>query len=173
MNQHASAQSPFQIEIPRRAPQCIQCQAHFQKGEEYYSTVVSTHGQEGIERRDYCTKCASHLTKEKGNSFWKSAIPPQKVPSDLPKKKEERALLLLKEAIASNDPQRYPEAFVLALFLARRRVIYQRQEMAFAKGVQGIIYEVAETEEMVCVPKIALSDLQVGKIQQELARKFA
>ena len=169
--------SPFQIEIPRRAACCAQGGEPFQKGCEYYSTLVEGADEGQYERRDYCLKCAVEMLKENAfenvRSLWKSAIPPQKVPSDLPKQREAQALVLLKEALSNHGADAYAEAFVLALYLARRRRIFLRQEITLQDGKNGLIYEVAETEEMLCIPKIALSDLQVEKIQSELAKKFS
>ena len=166
--------NPFQIVIPRRAPTCFHGGEAFVKGEEYYSTIAPGEGEGVFERRDFCMKCASELIKkkdfQKGASLWKSAIPPKKEPSDLPKQREARALALLKEAIASGHAD--SEAFVLALFLARRRLIFQRQELSLPNGRMGIVYEVPETEEMLCVPKITLSELQVEKVQTEIAAKL-
>lgn len=168
---------PFQIEIPRRAACCCHGGEPLLKGCEYYSTLVEGTHEGTYERRDYCLKCATQLIKEKAfenvRSLWKSAIPPQKEPSDLPKQREAQALILLKEALAGNDRASYAEAFVLALYLARRRRIFLRQEMRRADGQTTLFYEVADSEEMLCIPKIALSDLQVEIVQSELAKKFS
>lgn len=179
---HSSTQSksPFQVEIPRRAPNCTHCEGPFVKGEEYYSMILDGVAEGTFERRDYCMKCAGELLKTdefrphagKGISLWKSAIPPQKEPSDLPKQRDARALVLLKEALAANNPALDAEAFVLALYLARRRRIYQRQEIKLPSGKEAIIFEVAHTEEMLGVPKFELSLLQVETVQAALAAKL-
>lgn len=171
-----SLKTPFQIVIPRRGALCTHGGEPFTKGCEYYSVLVDA-AEEGVfERRDYCLACAAKLLSEnafKGvRSLWKSAIPPQKLPSDLPKQREAQALIFLKEALSGNESGSYEEAFILSLYLARRRRLYQRQEIRLADGKEAILYEVPETEEMLCVRKLPLSELQIDKLQVELAKKF-
>lgn len=165
----------FQIEIPKRATCCIKGGEPLLQGSDYYSALVRGESEEVYQRQDYCLACwektsdqVSHLS-----SSWKSTVPLKKDGSELPKRRDERALYLLKEALANQDSsQSIAEAFILSLYLARRRLVFLRQEMKREGKLPVSIYEVAETEEMLCVPKIALSDLHVEKVQLELAKKF-
>ena len=111
------------------------------------------------------------MNKAKGG-YWKATVPFRKEPSELPKQRDARALHLLKENILCNHLEDYSETFVLSLYLARRRRITFRRDMLLPDGKQGALYEVADTEEMLLVPKVLLSDLQVENLQLTLAKKF-
>lgn len=165
----------FQIAIPRRSISCHQCNALFISGQEYYSALANDEIEGCYPRFDYCCQCwekykCTHNTSAR--SSWKAKVPLKKEASDLPRQRDMRALYLLKQALNDSENEKNEEAFVLALYLARRRKLYLRQELKLKNGLSSSLYEVAETEETLCVPKLALSELKVEKIQQELARKF-
>lgn len=168
--------SPFQIEIPKRSNVCHQGKEPLLPGAEIYSTLKEGTIEGTYERQDFCLTCWKQLAKENSHhevcSSWRSKIPLKKEASDLPKQRDARALCLLKEALKSNEPDDQAEAFVLTLYLARRRLLYFRQDLVLEDGQPASVCEVAETEEMLCIRKIALSHLQVEKIQQQLAKKF-
>ncbi len=172
-----TAKIPFQIEIPRRGQVCLHGQEPFTGGMEYYSVLLDGVAEGAYERQDYCSQCWDQLAKQnaisKSLSTWKSNVPMKKEASDLPKQRDARALYLLKEALKNNEPESCAEAFVLALYLARKRLMYQRQEIKLADGKPALIFEVAETEEMLCVRRIPVSELQVEKVQIDLAKKFS
>ena len=165
----------FQINVPKRAAVCSFGGEAMVPGMEYYSALMFGEKEEHCHRRDYCPVCWDLINKEQGNqslnSTWKSKVPLKKDLSDLPKKRDDRALYLLKEALILGNAVPEEEAFVLSLYLARRRKIYFRQEIK-REGKAFSLYEVAETEEMLCVPKVELSQLQIGILQEALARKF-
>ena len=166
----------FQVEIPKRGPICAKGGEPFEPGLDYYSQLLEDDNAGSLQRLDYCKQCWEEISRTKGGrraaTSWRSSVPAAKGLSDLPKKRDDRALYLLKEALNSQSPDQVPEAFVLSLYLARRRLITLRHEMkSDARGPLSI-YEVADTEEMLCVPKLALSELQVEKLQLELAKKF-
>lgn len=168
----------FAIEIPKRAACCAKGGEPLLQGADYYSALVKDEAADAYQRQDYCVACwekaGEHGVSPAVCSSWKSTIPLKKGASELPKRRDERALYLLKQALADQDsPYAVEEAFVLALFLARRRLIFLRQEIKREGKFPMSIYEVAETEEMLCVPKISLSDLQVEKVQLDLAKKFS
>lgn len=169
----------FQIEIPKRGVACIKDGLVLTPGMEYFSALFFDGIGGEYLRRDYCSKCWDELQQQNEHeriaSTWKSIVPPKKQESELPKQRDERALYLLREALASEaikiDRHIQGEAFILALFLARRRKIHFRQELIHEKVVYNL-YEVADTEEMLSVPKLKLSDLPVESIQISLAKKF-
>lgn len=166
--------SPFAIEIPRRALTCCGCQKPFIGGEEYHTALVEGSDELPLERKDFCLDCWKKDTNKHSEtkSTWKSIVPKKKEESDLPKQKDERALYLLKESIALNTDAGNEEAFILALYLARKRIIALRQEVLIENSRKCLIYEHLDTEEMLCVPKIPLDQLAIQRIQTELAKKF-
>lgn len=172
MNSH----SVMPITIPRRAHICTHGQEPFQPGTEYFSILIPGDHEHTYIRQDYCPTCWRTCTERKAlppmRSSWKAVIPKKPEASPLPKQRDARALVLLKESIALNDRALDAEIFVLSLYLARRRRLLLRQELVLEDGQSASIYEVPETEEMVCVHKVALSSLEVDKLQTALAKKF-
>ncbi|MEI8366539.1 MAG: hypothetical protein WCF65_09015 [Parachlamydiaceae bacterium] len=164
----------FQIAIPKRAATCAHGGELITPGMEYYSVIAAREADGGYDRHDYCPLCWQQLSKrEERSSSWKSSVPLKKAVSELPKKRDDRALYLLKEALSSTaaDELVKEEAFVLSLYLARRRLIFFRQELK-RNNQPVLLYEVAETEEMLCVPKVELSQLKMDTLQVDLAKKF-
>ena len=143
-------------------------------GAEYYSALFRGENENVCHRHDFCLACWNKEDCCSGVvhiSSWKSVVPHKKDASELPKKRDERALYLLKEALCEPE-NNHAESFVLALYLARRRLIFLRQEMKLEGKPPLCIYEVRDTEEMICIPKIPLSELEVEKLQMGLAKKF-
>lgn len=165
----------FQIEIPKRASSCVKGGEPLLQGAEYYSALVRGETDDIYHRQDYCQTCWEKQCLDQAHisSSWKSTVPLKKEASELPKQRDARALYLLKEVLNDQDSShKTAEAFVLSLYLARRRLVFLRQEIKREGKLPLCVYEVAATEEMLCVPKIPLSDLQVEKVQLELAKKF-
>lgn len=166
----------FHIEIPKRSAMCTHCQKFFTPGMEFHS-ILKEGTEEGVYiRQDYCLACWDSLTKqmtyEDVRTTWKSKIPAKKDVSDLPRQRDARAMYLLKEALLRDGVENYAEAFVLTMYLARKRLIYFRRDLILGDGQEASIYEVAQSEETLCVRKVPLSTLQIDKIQSELASKF-
>jgi hypothetical protein len=164
----------FHIEIPKRSSCCVKGGESLNPGSDYYSVLIKGDEEGVYQRQDYCVNCWSQAEQvPSGRSVWKSRVPIKKEGSELPKQRDARALYLLKELLTNQiTPTANAEAFVLALYLARRRLIVLRREVEREGQPPLSIYEVLETEEMVCVPKLSLSQLHVEQIQAELAKKF-
>jgi hypothetical protein len=166
----------FQIEIPKRGTVCACDQAPFTQGMELHSILTDAVDEGVYIRKDYCMSCwekiSPQIISEGVRSIWKSKVPAKKGISDLPKQRDARAMYLLKEALLRQGVDDFAEAFILAMYLARKRLIYFRQDLILEDGQKASIYEVAQTEEMLCVRKIELSSLQIAKIQSGLAAKF-
>jgi len=164
------------IEIPRRNGLCAHCQQPLQPGTPYFSVLLDETKEGVYTRLDYKADCwkqeGLQQSYQKARSIWKAKVPLKKDLSELPKQRDARALFLLKESLANHAPESYAESFVLSLYLARRRKIAMRQESFFSDGHPASLYEVYETEEMLLVPKLALSNLEVEKIQLAIAAKL-
>lgn len=164
----------LQLEIPRRNIICSQGQEKFAPGADYYSTLTEAISGEW-QRQDYCHSCWEALSREDAKStrgYWKSKVPLKQETVILSRNRNARALELLKERLACGAEEDREEIFVLALYLARARVIYLRQELQQDDGSWLNLYEVSATEEMLAVKKIDLSQLQIGKIQSQLAAQL-
>lgn len=165
----------LQIEIPKRGQMCTQDQGVLAPGSDYYSVLIEDE-EKGFVRQDFCPACWERFARQEtishARSHWKSKVPLKKEETLLPRHRDERAMVLLKHALGKNDEESLAEAFVLSLYLARKRILLLRQELRQEDGQLAQLYEVAETEEMIWVKKVNLPTLQTGKVQLELAKKF-
>lgn len=154
------------LEIPRRSRKCLKGEEELAPGMEYCSAL--TEAEEGnYLRHDYCINCWQGLSNdEKGHTHWRSKIP-QKVEETLPKDRDDRAMVLLKQ-LRTTSPQ---EAFVLALFLVRRKRLIWRQEVD-PDGEKFDLYEEVGTEEMIPVKKIPLTDIEIATTQKLIAERL-
>jgi len=162
------------LDIPKRQQQCSGGRHPFQPGDKSY-TLVSLEA-EGWRRQDLCETCWNEL-KSRGlpaqtKSYWHSRIPLKQPEEALPKHKEERALVLLKRALLENSPTTQREAFILALYLARKKYLQFRQELE-QLGDTIYLYEVAATEELLPIKKMVLHSNDIDILQQRLAQMLA
>lgn len=155
----------IQIEIPRRSPACALGQEPLKEGMTYFSVLE---GEEPLVRRDYCEACWSQAKSGSHKIYWKAKVPPKKREAPQAADLSGYAFILLKEALQSQCEE---EAFVLALYLARKKKLLLRDEFKNESGKISL-YEVAETEEMIPVKKLELSTFKTEEIQESLAKKF-
>lgn len=164
----------FNIEIPKRNAKCSKEGEAFEPGAYYYSLVIEEDEQLLI-RHDYCAACWAKILEDEGLlkdavTHWKSIVPTKKDIKDLYANRDEKALALLKEAVKGLSEEDAQRAFVLSLYLARKKLIYLRKEVSSEDGHSLQLYEVAQTEEMIGVKKMALSSLQIEKVQKDIAQ---
>jgi hypothetical protein len=154
------------IEIPRRSHRCNDGGEEITYGMEYYSLLVDEPNK-GYLRFDYCPACWEK-NKDKPGIHWKSKVPDKAnmAQEEQYKTRNEKALYLLKEALKIDSRD---EAFVLGLLLTRCKVLALRQQL---EEENMNLYEVLATEEMLCVPKVALSNIQTETLQADLAQKL-
>lgn len=162
----------FQLEIPRRGNVCARGNEPLTPGMEYFSVLVED-PELGLKRVDYCPACWSVAKNEvKARSQWKAKVLFKKEEAPIHLNRDERIMYLFKESMKADTPESHAETFVLALFLARRRLMYLRQEVKQDDGTIVQIYEDAATEEMYTIRKVDLSQLQISTIQLEVAKKL-
>lgn len=164
---------PFQIEIPRRSNACAIGNELFAHGANYYSLIIDNEGI--LLRRDYCEACWEHAKKNPelaSKTFWKSRVVGKKLEEDKLKNRDERALEILKAALVLPDDESAAEAFIMALYLTRRKILAFRQQIQREDGVSINLYEVVATEEMLAVKTVALSNLKAESLQKRIADKL-
>lgn len=161
--------SIFQIEIPRRSTHCVGCKCSFPPSSDYFSLL--TEDKEGFKRFDYCPSCWEKTAQE--GIHWKSKVPDNSNAAleEKYRNRNEKALALLKDALLMDTPEADSEAFILALLLARSKVASLRQEIE-QEGKFYNLYEILDTEEILVVPKVNLSSLQIDTLQTDLANKL-
>jgi hypothetical protein len=165
-----SLKNIFQLEIPRRNSQCALGQETFSPGMDYHSLLIEE--DSGIQRQDFCNVCWNPEFIAKAKIHWRSKVSAKKEISSLPHNRDERALLLLKEAIKGESQENRMEAFVLALYLARKKILHIRHESNKKVNDALILYEVSDTEEIIPIKKIDLSQIEIEETQKGIANKL-
>ena len=163
---------PFILEIPKRSSTCYRGKENLVPGEEYFSALIEDDTKPGYLRRDYCKKCWEEALKEDTKLFkssWKAKVPANYKPPKIKENYFEKAFRVLRETM--DTPENQGEAFLLALFLARKKKLILRQEIA-KDGKTFYLYENPATEEMLAIRKVDLTEIQQEKIQADMARKF-
>ncbi len=170
------------IQLPRRSDACQQCQERFARGNDYYSLLFSDEltpsKTEALARRDFCLPCWQKESQESSKaltgSYWKSTIPKKIAHPEMPLKREEMALSLLRSSMGTSKPETELsdiEIFFLALFLARRRALIFRNEID-RSGVKYQVFEIAETEELLALKKVDVREVDLATLQKALALKL-
>lgn len=157
----------YKIEIPKRARFCTCCSAPFEPKCPYFSSISK--GEEDYLREDYCEGCWKKTSADALLAFWRGRVPPKKQDPDLPKDKEERAMHLLKEALCQDNENQKILAFYLALYLQRQKMLTLRKELQEESGRRIYLFEVIETEEMLAVPRAAVTKGALTSVQKEIA----
>ncbi len=149
-------------EIPRRSTACAECKSPLLRGAEVISVLL----EEAPFRADYCTKCSEDAPKE--TPRWRSQVPERIKSRYSDMKREERALAVLKDLV-KEPTDRWGEIFFLAQYLERKKILLLRQDLVTMQGIPLSIYEVAETEEIIKIPRLDPKALPLGQIQASLA----
>ena len=165
----------FKVDLPKRARKCAGDGQFLVAGETCYSLLKEAPAdeKEPYVRHDYCKNCWSRLQIDLDTvvTHWKGRVPHEE--AQIPDRtKEERALALLKELIAADNYEAHQQAYILALFLVRQRLLALRRELVQDDGTPVQLYEAVETEEMFCLKKIDIASLPVVAIQKALASQL-
>lgn len=164
--------SVLPIEIPKRAKICLKCEEAFKPGMEYYSILVDD-AQLTIKRQDFCLSCWEKNVDISLDikSVWKSQVSHLKDEKLQFRNRDEKIFHLFKELLYQDDEQDKMEVYVLSLYLMRRKLLFQREELTQNDEVK-ILYEIASTEEMILVKRFELTQMQIGLIQLRIAEKL-
>lgn len=164
----------FQIQIPKRSMTCSTCLKPFSPGTDYYS-LLSEDENEEKSRADFCPECwhqkSDQMNLKRDAKYWKSKVPLKKLGPVLPEEKNTHIFECLKKSLEDDSQEAKEDAFVLALYLARRRLISLRKEVKEEDGSILQLYEDLETEEMLSIHKIHLAKEQIETVQERIAKK--
>jgi len=162
----------FVIEVPKRNQTCMLGSESFTPGMAYCSLLIKNEETSEFQRLDYCLKCWEKEGKipDGDVSYWKSKVPQEKMKeSAIPGTHEEKALELFKQAVLENVDD---DAFILALWLVRKKKLILRHCFHDQSGQEIYLYEDLATEETFSVRKIALSNEKVLELQARLAKSL-
>ncbi len=162
----------FKFEIPKMGPCCVHCRMKWDDGAVCHSSIYE--GPEGHWiRQDVCHLCQEYLLRNSEERFfWQARVaakPKKEMPSFEPINK---AIELLRCSLTDNRVSA-GEAFVLALFLKRKKKLIEKKEIVSPSGEICVLYEDPCSDEAFAIPKLNLDSLEVEKIQQELKLKFS
>lgn len=154
------------IQIPKRSSTCSIGLEPFEPGVVYFSLLKENEKSE-VERKDFCSACWENTHEKHAQSikYWKSKVVKKNVNAP-PPTKNAQILQMLKSSIELEE--NVEESFVLALYLARMKVLILRKEMRDKDSILQV-YEVAQTEEILVVKKIEISKLKTHEIQTKIA----
>lgn len=161
----------FNIDIPKRHSQCSHAEEKLIPGEEMYSAIFEE--EESFARKDYCSQCWAELRNDTAIrdavTTWKSLVPDKKGAKEIFLDRDDKALALLNQFAVSEKQEEIEQAMILALYLSRKRKLYQRKEMADDKGGVTLLFEVAQTQEIIAVKKVDLQAINLDAIQKLIA----
>lgn len=160
--------------IPKRHLNCSRGAHPFSPGDKCYTFVSAEPNR--WSRQDLCEACWFDL-KSQGlpagiKSHWQTKVQNKESLKPLSKQKEERALDILKEIINKGSPEEEREAFVLALYLARKKLLIFRQEIELL-GEVVYLYESVKTEELFSIKKTTLTPSDIENLQIRLSELLA
>lgn len=156
--------------IPRRANRCQECRELFAPGTNYYSSLLET-VEKAVQRADFCALCWKPENHPR-DLFWQGKTPNAAAAIVNDAERCEKALELLRSYATSDDLTEKSQAYVLVLFLERRKQVALRKELWEGSLVAALLYEVLESGEMLVVPKIALDQIDIEKIQSLVAEQL-
>lgn len=165
----------YKVEVPKRSYECAGNKEPLEPGSDCYSLLFDHEKEEGqFTRKDYCPACfeAAKESLKSAVTHWKARVPERAKEENIFRTKEEKALILLKELIESCDDQKCQEAFILALFLARQKVIALRREVMQEEGALFQLYEALESDEIYLVKKPNIATIPVSEVQKTLSESL-
>lgn len=151
--------APFQIVIPKRALLCTLCKVPFSPGQEIQSALQEKESE--WVRQDACLNCSAPT---QGAVVWKHTIGAEEKIQIENRDHIEKSLELLQKLIESDLQEEHEEAFLLALYLVRKKVLVHRVRMG--------LYENLETGDMYLIPKIDFSKFSAYGAQMRLQEKL-
>lgn len=158
--------------IPARSRRCCEDRELFGPETPYYTLLQQTEAGQ-FARYDYCEACWARKRQDNeitdNATFWRGIVPGRKEQIKDQEELGERVLDLLRDAISEEETA--DEAFVLGLYLARLRKGIARQELR-REGQVFTLYEIFDTSEVLCVPRVPLSRLQVDALQHRIASQL-
>lgn len=151
--------------IKHRADECARTQKAFEPGEQFY-TLLFREG-DGFRREDLSEEAwAERNDNIEPFSFWKTRYEPAPAAATEPLKKEE-AEDILRRLLTENEPSKANACYVLAIMLERKRVLKQIRT-GDKGGKPVLIYEHANTGDVLIVPQVQLRLDEIEQVQNEV-----
>lgn len=159
---------PFQLIIPKRNSMCCSCNKPFLPGGEIHSLL--THHDEEFSRGDFCSNCFIPPEEKNSATFWKTKLHPNKAEKNIAS--DERALQLFYSLLDSETLEAHEEAYLLGLYLCRKKLLALRKEGIEQEGIRISLYENLNNGEILCVRYFDLLKLPLHQIQRRIEVKL-
>jgi hypothetical protein len=172
---------------------CSVCQTAFVPEQRYYSALIQTaapapvaadvadaaqpaetkkeNESGGMERRDYCTGCFESKRPENIFYFWKTQLPSADGESNKPHRPRidiDYVLEFFKRLEGDNGPQRAAFRYILALMLARKKVVIFEGKKKDASGGDVHLFREKRGGQIHQVVEPTLSEEEVASVSAEL-----
>jgi hypothetical protein len=148
---------------------CCSCQARFQPGQVCYSVLYDRNAV--FERRDYCSTCFHAAPPADCFSFWRNTVPEEDFSARRKVRLDVEALLdLFKNLGGAPEPKRAAFRYVLALMLARKRVLKLEGSRRGREGGEMLLFSERQSESRHEVAQPALSETELAEVSDELGR---
>lgn len=162
----------FGTEIPKRTSKCSNGE-DFLNGEEVFS-FLSYQESEFI-RKDFCHSCWNKIEDvdaiESFITSWKSIFSKEEE-KELHLDANSHAIALLKTVATSQDLEDLQVAYILCLYLMRKKIIFCRKEFTNDQQECFFLMETAEQSENIIVKKFATQNLDIPSLQKIIAAKL-
>ena len=150
---------------------CCACKAALESGRPYFSVLVQN--PEGLARLDYCEGCFEARRPQEVYYFWKAANPVaaddgarrRKIVVDV-----EYVLEFFKRLEGEQDSQRLGFRFILALMLARKKMLVFEEKKKDAEGREMQIFREKRGGLAHRVYEPVLTEAEIGVLSAELGQ---
>jgi hypothetical protein len=160
----------FEWKIAKPGEGCAECKAPFKIEQAYYSALVQT--PESLQRLDYCADCFQQKRPENVYYFWKSVRPD---PENDTRNKVRKPVLdidfvtdFFKRLEDDNGPQKVAFRYILALMLARKKVLIAEGKSKDASGQDVHIFREKRGGQSHKVFEPSLSEEEIASVSTEL-----
>jgi hypothetical protein len=148
---------------------CVLCGARFGATQDYFSALFEQGSS--FERRDYCATCFKEHRPANVYSFWKTAVPEEEEGKPRrPVLDAESVLEFFRRLGEERDPRRISFRFVLALMLARKKVLKLERNARAAEGAEVLVFVERRSGERHEVPSLQMDETALAAASEELGR---
>lgn len=146
--------------ISKPGEQCQKCGSAFQAGQPYFSALFLS--QEGFERKDYCVECFQNERPADIFYYWKSAAKTETEPRKRVAVDIDNVLEFFRRLERESDAQKIAFRYILALMLARKKVLLAGDRKIDARGQSVQLYREKNggAEHAVIEPELSAEEIQ-------------
>src|SRR5579862_6650616 len=132
--------SEHEWQIAKASPCCQNCAKAFEAGQAYFSILLQAGS--ALSRQDFCTACFEQHRPADIYYFWKTAVPDADAEETRRKPALDPELVLdfLRKLEGDSAPQRAAFRYILALMLARKKVLIANGRKTDTAGATVLLF---------------------------------